>query len=64
VWQSDNDDYDEENDELDLTKPVPAGQRKSKRATCDRQRKIGSYLIDSSQIALRGDEDEGDGAAE
>lgn len=59
VWQSENDDsIDEENDELDVTKPVRAGERKSKRAKTDRQRDIGSYLIDSSQIELSSDEAE------
>jgi hypothetical protein len=58
VWDGDGEDSDEENDELDLTKPVPTGERKSKRAKTDRQRDIGSYMIDSSQIQLSSDEGE------
>ena len=58
VWHSGNEDSDEENDGLDLTKPVPTGERKSKRIKRDRQRDIGSYLIDSSQIELSDDESE------
>ena len=50
------DDSEEENDELDLTKPHREGERKSKRPRSDRQRDISSYMLDSSQIEFSDDE--------
>ena len=58
VWHSDSErESDEKDDDLDLTKPIVSGERKSKRAKCDRQRQIGSYMLDSSRIELSDDEE-------
>jgi hypothetical protein len=58
VWHSDSErELDEEDDDLDLTKPIVTGERKSKRARCDRQRQIGPYMLDSSRIELSDDEE-------
>jgi hypothetical protein len=56
VWQSDSDHSD---DELDVSRPVRIGARRSKRPRSDRQRAIGSYMLDSSQIELSENSDAG-----
>ena len=54
VWDGED---DVANDELDLTKPREFGQRRSKRKRSERQRGIGSYMLDSSQICISDDSD-------
>lgn len=58
VWRSDSDnESDEENDDLDLTKPIPNGERRSKRAKCDRQHLVGFCMLDSSRIEFSDDDE-------
>jgi hypothetical protein len=52
VWEGDSD----VEDDLDITKPKPEGERKSKTTKLDRQPLIGSYMVASSQIELSDDE--------
>ena len=54
VWDGEDDGND---DNLDLSKPRVFGQRRSKRKRGERQRDIGSYMLDSSQICISDDSD-------
>ena len=56
VWEGEEDVDEADAEELDLAKPRAFGDRRSKRKRSTGQRKLGAYMIDSSQIELSDDE--------